>query len=304
MNTLNNSITCEICGVVCKNSNSYNGHYTAHHSDFPPANYIKCCCIYTRRETTVVALSRIQANIRHCKHCDNVIIGKNVGKKQFCNSSCAAQFNNASRIANGYIITDAHKQKTSTSHKRSTVARLKHDSLISNINYVEFVNKPGYLIKLWMHELPQFETIHNSSGAFTLILHNTCKHCGALFNHRRRQKYCNVCSPLYIDGRNKYLFTFNVFNYPQLFNLDEITRIGFYQRNQKDKATNVNRLTRDHRVTINTAIRHNYDSYYITHPLNCAILPWIENNRKNTTSSITYEQLVEMVDAYDNNTIA
>lgn len=298
MKTSNNPIICEVCGITCKNSHSYNGHKLAHHSDFPPPAYIRCCCVYTKRETTLQHLPKIQSNLRYCKQCNSIILGNVLGKKQFCNSSCSAKFNNSYRISNGYIITAEHKQKTSTSHKQSIKRKLIHEQLISNIKYPDFANKSKSLIMRWSLELPHFETIYNSSGVFTLFYTNNCKHCGTLFNHHRRQKYCNNCNSMYIHGRTKYLFNFNVFDYPHLFDLAEIQRVGFYQRNAKDKHANIYRLTRDHKVTVNDAIRHNYDQYYITHPLNCAILPWIENNSKNTTSSITYEELVELVESY------
>lgn len=80
-----------------------------------------------------------------------------------------------------------------------------------------------------------------------------------------------------------------------MFDLSLITQFGF--RNSK---TNPNGITRDHRVSVNHAIRNNYDPYYIKHPLNCELMTFNENNSKNTNSSITYEELVRIVDEYDN----
>lgn len=62
---------------------------------------------------------------------------------------------------------------------------------------------------------------------------------------------------------------------------------------------NPNGVTRDHRVSVNEAIRNGYDPYYITHPLNCELMLFEDNNKKNITSSIAYEELVSQVKEYD-----
>jgi len=63
--------------------------------------------------------------------------------------------------------------------------------------------------------------------------------------------------------------------------------------------SNTNGLTRDHKISVNEAIRNNYDPYYIKHPLNCELMSWKKNNKKKTKSSITYSKLKQLVDAYD-----
>ena len=122
-----------------------------------------------------------------------------------------------------------------------------------------------------------------------------CSHCNIQFTNKSFKKYCNNCEHKYShDGRAKYWFTFNVFHYPDLFDLSLITTIGF-----RDNKTNPNGITRDHKISVNEAIRNNYDSYYIKHPLNCELMRFDENNRKKTKCSITYEKLVELVSNYE-----
>ena len=62
---------------------------------------------------------------------------------------------------------------------------------------------------------------------------------------------------------------------------------------------NPNGVTRDHRISVNEAIRNGYDPYYITHPLNCELMLFEENNKKNTKSSLSYIELVRQVKEYD-----
>jgi len=122
----------------------------------------------------------------------------------------------------------------------------------------------------------------------------TCKHCGVKFQSQRCRHYCSNHVNLYShNGRARYWFTINVYNYPELFDLEDLKRIGFRSK------TNLNGYTRDHKVSVNHAIRYSYDPYYITHVMNCELMLWNENNKKNTNSSISYDELVQLVNEYD-----
>lgn len=134
-----------------------------------------------------------------------------------------------------------------------------------------------------------------SKAPYSTVFNCTCQHCKIKFINRTQKKYCGDCEHLYShDGRAKFWFTFNVFHYPELFDLSLITTYGF-----RDNKTNPNGITRDHKVSVNDAIRNNYDPYYIKHPMNCELMFFNENNKKKTNSSITYEELIQLVDEYD-----
>ena len=47
--------------------------------------------------------------------------------------------------------------------------------------------------------------------------------------------------------------------------------------NRSCSASYNNKITRDHKISIFDAIHMGYDPYYITHPLNCELMPWIDN---------------------------
>lgn len=96
-----------------------------------------------------------------------------------------------------------------------------------------------------------------------------------------------------------FKFRFNIFNYPDLFDLDYIKTVGFFCPGGRKRKLNLNGLSRDHRVSIHESIQNNYDPYYISHPINCNIIPQTENIKKYTKSSLKYEDLVIMVNDYD-----
>ena len=201
-----------------------------------------------------------------CKHCSKSLpYEKYKEGNVFCDNSCSAKHSSLNRILNGYVVSVEHRNKVSASLKSKTNPVQKDPSNV----------------------IP--------TGEYSRVFNCTCQHCGIKRLYRTRSKYCSKCTTLYShDGRAKYWFTFNVFHYPKLFDLSLITTHGF--RNNKN---NPNGITRDHRVSVNYAIRNNCDSYYIKHPLNCDLMFFDDNNKKKTSCSISYEYLIMLVDEYD-----
>ena len=174
---------------------------------------------------------------------------------KFCSRACSATYNNSKRDYESTKLTWKNKVKT-----------------------------------------PKISKKLQPSGPYSKLFQCNCSHCKVKFYYRTQKKYCVNCEQLYShDGRAKYWFTFNIFHYPELFDLSLITTYGF-----RDNKTNPNGITRDHKISVNDAIRYNYDPYYIKHPMNCELMLFNENNKKKTNSSITYEHLIELVDNYDN----
>ena len=139
-------------------------------------------------------------------------------------------------------------------------------------------------------------------GPFTKIYINPCVYSGELFVSKTIRKYSPKYQHLYSrDGKGVYKFTFNVYHYPNLFDLEFLKQHGWYSSGGKgNKPVNKYGCSRDHRVSVNEAINNNYDPYYINHPLNCELMLHADNSRKHKKSSITYEELVMRVDEYEN----
>ncbi len=138
--------------------------------------------------------------------------------------------------------------------------------------------------------------ISTINGPYSKIFYCKCAHCKIDFINRRKIKYCSEHSDLYKrNNRNKYAFTFSIGNHPDLFQNSSL----LLKRHGMWSPTNTQGVTRDHRISVNEAIKNNYDPYYITHPLNCELMPWDQNNKKNTKSSLTYRELGSLVDKYE-----
>lgn len=214
-------------------------------------------------ELKAIKVAEYNKTPKLCKNCQTPIpYDKRVSN--FCSRSCGCTYNNLNKSYDKVKETWAKKPK---SLKPPKIKKIK--------------TKTGHDIE---PKVP-----------YSKLVNCTCQHCGFKALYRVQQKYCNNCQHLYShDGRAKFWFTFNVFHYPELFDLSLITTYGF-----RDNKTNPNGITRDHKVSVNDAIKNGYDPYYIKHPMNCELMFFNENNKKKTNSSITYEELVKLVDDYD-----
>ena len=138
-------------------------------------------------------------------------------------------------------------------------------------------------------------------GEYSKLFACSCKFCKVKWVSKNKLQVCANCQSLkWSNNKDQYDFKFNVFDYPELFDLDKLSLIGWVAFGGKRGCKkNPNGLSRDHRVSVNEAKQFGYDPYYISHPLNCELMLHIENNKKKTKSSITYLELVLIVDNYD-----
>lgn len=213
----------------------------------------------------------------YCKECSSVI-PYNKRSNIFCSHTCSATASNRERIKNGYIISDLVRESI-----RNKLKSYNKSCRISRKSLVGF------------------------SGPHTKISFKTCKFCslGFVTPTSKRTRICDKCQHLkWNNNKDKYSFRFNVFDYPDLFDLDQLKLVGWVSFGGKRGGTkNPKGLSRDHRVSVFEAKKFNYDPYYISHPVNCELMPHTTNNKKKTKSSITYTKLIESVNAYDSRVI-
>ena len=121
-----------------------------------------------------------------------------------------------------------------------------------------------------------------------------CKTCGLVWRGRSSKQYCDDHVDNYSHCRRaQFWFTFALSDYPELFDFNLLKKHGMRSND------NINGVVRDHRVSVADAIKYNYDPRYIKHPLNCELLLNADNAKKFKRSSLTYEELVKLVDDYE-----
>ncbi len=97
--------------------------------------------------------------------------------------------------------------------------------------------------------------------------------------------------------KQKCKFKFNVYDYPEYFNLNLINLYGWYSPSNKNN--NLNGVSRDHIISITEGFKNNYNQEILSHPANCKLVRHKDNQQKNTKSNMTYENLLLEIDKFD-----
>ena len=133
----------------------------------------------------------------------------------------------------------------------------------------------------------------------------TCNHCSVIFKTQKTKtprKFCtNECYKLFHKDKRTERenfkcacqFKFNVYDYPDNFDLSLIAEHGWYRAS--NRGNNLNGVSRDHMLSIAEAFKRGIDPELIAHPANCALVLHRLNQRKNTKSTITVEELQQRI---------
>ncbi len=285
---------CNICNKEFKSALALAGHKRMHgpsNGSVIPYFRSKCCVIETKEEITVEFLETYLSKICSCKNC-----GKKIYNQDFCCKSCSTTFTNKQR-----------KPRSAESRKKTSRSLGIFNSKKPKKEKPEKIIKPKKLSKTTIiTKEPKIAKDRLNKklivGEYSYAHLRTCRHCSKKFYSRTEIQYCKDHAGLYMaENRNRFKFTFNVFHHPELFDLNLLKEIGWYSPGGKAGKWNINGLSRDHKVSVNDAIKNNYDPFYIKHPLNCELITHAENNKKKTKSSISYERLILLVEEYEEN---
>jgi len=322
---MENKYVCNLCTRQFASEKALRGHTRVHSKKYK-SGLKKSHDMRTRNIITKYNLTP-----RTCEHCLCIIPYDRVRKNhiiRFCSHSCSASHNNekrpkrseesrlkTSRVLKGKIRPsqstkqlEEHGRKNKVNKKVEVVGpytkiyccvcRVCKTQFISLSNVRRCKQHPSTLHQRKSDYVRKGLDKKNIWGIYTKVCHCTCGHCNVFFFCNTQVWYCLEHSNLYKNNnRNRYAFTFSIKTYSSLFpeqSLYLLKQYGMWSY------TNTNGITRDHKVSVNEAIKNNYDPYYIKHPLNCELMTWTENNEKKTNSSISYSELVTLVDDYEN----
>jgi len=82
-------------------------------------------------------------------------------------------------------------------------------------------------------------------------------------------------------------------DYSNKFDLSLVEQHGWYS--PINKRNNLNGVSKDHMYSVRDGFINNIEPEIIKHPANCKLLLHNDNNRKNYTSSITIDDLIERI---------
>lgn len=133
-----------------------------------------------------------------------------------------------------------------------------------------------------------------------------CPHTNQYYSNKNSDGSVRRCSPYTKDEKQKYYsaarFKFNVYHYPEEFDLALIQQHGWYTcpgLKRKRYSKNVLGVSRDHIISVSFGFKNKIDPKIISHPANCRIILHSDNKRKHAHCGFTIDQLLEKIKDWD-----
>jgi len=138
-----------------------------------------------------------------------------------------------------------------------------------------------------------------------------CKNCPTIIHYKKpNNKFCSwdcFQKSFEIENPEKTLyyrnceFNFNVYNFPDEFDLSLLENYGWYSNfgYNSRKPKNLGGISKDHMISKNFGWLNKIDTYLISHPANCQLLRHVDNIRKGKKNSITLEELKERINIWN-----
>ncbi|QXO12734.1 hypothetical protein pEaSNUABM49_00519 [Erwinia phage pEa_SNUABM_49] len=240
--------------------------------------HLYCSCLKCKIKLTTANLNSHfeKCQEKKCLTCNNFISFR----KEFCNRSCAATYNNLHRTKEQQIkraksisksMTTIYQfccqfcklEKTSTDKKRKLCEDCS--TKISPHRPRKFVN---------IRNCPKCNNEEISLGRFQ---HELCPSCRTITEYR------GLCN-----------FTHDLRNYPNEYDLTLLEEHGMFHPKKNPKG-----VSRDHMYSVHDGYHNKVDPSILKHPANCSIMLQTNNTIKHSTSSITYEELLERIRIWD-----
>lgn len=140
------------------------------------------------------------------------------------------------------------------------------------------------------------------------LIYKKCLNCNEEFTTKRSsQKFCSKsCVKNHkktkrgdlASYRQKCLFNFNLADYADEFDFNLVKEHGWYS--PSNKRNNLTGVSRDHMVSVKYGFLNNIPSEHIRHPANCKLMLHSNNVSKYESCSITYEELLERIEYWNN----
>lgn len=210
------------------------------------------------------------------------------GSGRFCSTKCSRAFSTKAKRQ------EINEKVSNTLTGRSLTEEHKHKISINNGSR-KYKNGKESPLKGRILGKRKYPRNYDYSGVKVIKL---CKHCGTNSEILVYSNICDNCKGEYRVYKEKCIFKFNLFDYPDLFNLDLIYEHGFYSASNT-KNPNLNGVSRDHKISVKYGYENNINPYIISHPLNCELLLHKDNQIKKSNCSISVEELEQLIKTFD-----
>ncbi|AUS02904.1 coil containing protein [Vibrio phage 2.275.O._10N.286.54.E11] len=229
-------------------------------------------------------LSAYKKDPTKCNQC-LAVLSYDKRKNKYCSHSCAAKSSNASRSK-----VDTSGTKDCNCISCGNTIKIAKNASATRSKCVK-CKKPKTAKK------PKNNPVKDKNpGEHTKV--KPCIICGK-YHTKISGKYCNICQPNVRLYRARAEFTFNVYDYPDRFNIALIDQYGWYSPGGKKKTKNINGISRDHKYSVSEGFANKVDPKLLSHPANCEIMLQLDNVKKRHRSSITLDELKQLIEEWD-----
>jgi hypothetical protein len=227
--------------------------------------------------------------MKECENCGSTHEGK-YASGRFCSIKCSKSFSTS-------LNSSERSRKISNSIKSKGIKTSK-----------EVKEKIRESLKKWNCENPREKISEETSEKFrkrnierrgkTKL--KTCKVCNNEKLILITSKICSECKEPMRAYKESCSFKFNIFDYPDIFDLTLLEKYGWYSP-KNSKNPNLNGISRDHKISIYYGFKYSIDPFIISHPLNCELLKHTDNQKKNRNCSISVEKIISEINLYEKN---
>jgi hypothetical protein len=221
-----------------------------------------------------------------CVHCDSTFVGSRSGvPRKYCSHQCSV------------LDKQPPIKSCITCGKETTNPRFCSHSCSAKWNNKKRVRSKEKISKSLRSKNPLTPEI---IGPYTSVYRNVCKKTGLIFYSQTYQKY----HPNIYSDRQHYSwlcrFRFSISKYPLWFDGSLIKEHGWYSTPGSRKGVrNLNGVSRDHMVSVQFGYLNGIDPKIISHPANCELVCHFDNNVKNTSCSISLDDLITRINSFE-----
>ena len=230
-----------------------------------------------------------------CQYCSKIFNVTPGSYGKFCSLSCGTTFRNAiylEKTTAKYNINPVKCKCCNTSlvyaKRKNTYCSISCASKITN----QIPRKRGPTA---------VEKLSYSKIKFIL-----CSHTNQYYSNKNPDGSLRRCSPYIKTIKEQYYlasrFKFNVYHYPEEFDLSLIYQYGWYTcpgLKRKVHPKNTLGVSRDHIISISYGFANNIHPSIISHPANCRIMIHSDNKIKHTKCDLTIDELLERIDSWN-----
>jgi len=232
-----------------------------------------------------------------CNHCD-LDLDWFTKRNKFCSSSCSAKHNNKNRTR-----SIESKNKTSSSMKLyHRIASIGQKSTKNISQTPKSKNKISKSSNQRVKKLKPHTKKSEIVGPYTRVYLCTCKISGKQWYSITKK----TVHPSVTQTKNQYAyqcrFNFSISQYTDWFvgASELIKQYGWYSTPGSRKGIkNTNGVSRDHMYSVSDGFKNNIDPKILSHPANCRLVTHTDNQRKNSKSSITLEELLQHIQQFE-----